>query len=305
MIRHQLCLAAFAAFGIASSPVGAAILGDDFEVDSSANYTLKTDANSPLGDGGADSTSQFAFDYIGAGIPLAPNSALGTRGGLRFTVNATEEGSEGPSTTEEDHITAFHNLLVSAPFYQLSVDVYMGVQATQPGTTEFMHVGVAAQNTTNYNSIFTPIAGSGHFVAVTGEGGSASDYRHFVEGGLVPPSGDPSYLNSTNTTQATGDTYVGIFPATQFPGSPGNTWATLTITVTPADVTYAFNGTPFIRTPTVVSSGLVSLGYTDPFDSVGPHFVIYDNLSVTEIIPEPSTSLLALAALAGFAPRRR
>lgn len=302
-IRKTSCYALLAT-SLATGAASASLLSDTFESDSSASYTVKTDANSPAGDGTADSTSQFAFDYIGAGIPLAPNSAPGTRGGLRFTVNATEEGPDGPTVTEEDHITAFHNVAVSSPFYTLKVDMYLGVQATQPGTTELAHIGVAGNNT-NFNSIFTPIAGSGHFISITGEGGSASDYRHYTPSVTAVPTGNASYLNSTNTTNNTGDTYQTLFPAPpfQFAGAPGNSWVTVTIEVNPATTTYLLNGTPIIRTATEVSAGLVSLGYTDPFDSVGPHFVIYDNLTVT--VPEPGSSFLGALGMAALLGLRR
>ena len=43
-------------------------IADNFEADHSANYTLVTDTPS-------DGTANFQFDYVAAGIPLAPNSA--------------------------------------------------------------------------------------------------------------------------------------------------------------------------------------------------------------------------------------
>jgi hypothetical protein len=167
-------------------------------------------------------------------------------------------------------------------------------------------VGLAGR-ANDFNSIFTPIAGAGHFLAFTGDGGSASDFRHFVEPGNVVPDGDSSYLNDLNTTNATGDTYQSIFPGGDFPGSPGNRWTTLSIDVIEGgNVTYAFDGTPIIETPTVATDGLVSLGYSDVFSSVGgdAHFVIFDNLSV-EVIPEPSSALLGLLGSAMLLRRRR
>lgn len=296
MIRHLVTAAVVAALGLSSNAYAQLILSDDFEVDSSASYTLVDDSNAASGDGTPDSTSAFAFDYVAAGIPLAPNSTAGDVGGLRLAANETANDAGAA-----DHITAYHNTAVTGS-YELTVDIYMQVESAG-GTTEFSHVGVAG-DPADFNSIFTPIAGAGHFLSMTGDGGSSSDFRHFAPGVTSVPSGDASYLNSDNTTNATGDTYQAIFPGGDFPGSPGNRWTTLTITVLSGNVTYALDGTPIISTAALATDGSVSLGYTDVFSSVGPHAVIYDNLSVTTLIPEPSTALLSVLGLAGFVARR-
>ncbi|MCB9850349.1 MAG: PEP-CTERM sorting domain-containing protein [Phycisphaerales bacterium] len=296
-IAAGLCVALLA------STASATIITDNFEVDSSANYTIRDDSNSPSGDGTADSTATFAYDYVAAGIPLAPRSTVGDVGGLRMTANDT--------AGQADHITAFHNTALSDPTStkRLLVDIYMGVTGTS-GTTELAHVGIGADGT-DFNSIFTPIAGDGHFLAMTGEGGSSSDFRHFVEGTPVN-SGDSSYLNNLHTTNATGDTYQEIFPSGSwdFPGSPGNGWVTLEIFAAAGAVRYSLDSgsgmVPIIITPLQDDLGLVSLGYTDPFTSVAAPFqsmfVIYDNLEVT---PEPaSLSLLAFGAIAVMRRRR-
>lgn len=290
MRNFGICLAVTAG-ALATAPVSAALLSDDFEVDSSASYTIVDDGVN------ADSTSTFAFDYIAAGIPLAPNSTAGDVGGLRMTANDTAAG------TGADHITAFHNTGVTGS-YRLSVDIWMNVEATG-GTTEFSTVGVAGDGV-NFNSIFTPIVSNGYFVSMTGEGGSSSDFRHSTPGVAAVPSGDSTYLNSTNTTNATGDTYLAIFPGGDFPGSPGNRWTTLTIDVDALNVTYSLDGQPFIQTASGANDGQVSLTYNDLFSSVaaplGSVFVVYDNLNV-EVIPEPAS--LALMGLGGLAMLRR
>ncbi|MCA9235036.1 MAG: PEP-CTERM sorting domain-containing protein [Planctomycetales bacterium] len=289
----RLLLGALLLAGV-SDNAKAAIIADDFEVDSSANYTVVAN--------GTDGVATFGWDYIAAGIPLAPNSTAGDTGGLMLTANTSQEVEEAR--------TAYNNTAVTASKFQLSVDVWMNVNIQSSGTTEFGHVGVAGDGVT-VNSLFSPITGSGHFVAFTGEGGSSSDFRHSTPTTLAVPSGDPSYLNSTNTTNATGDTYQAIFtnPPYEFAGSPGNAWATLTITaVAGQKITYAFNGTPIIRTDFDGSDGnLVSLGLGDLFTSIAPpgtQFTVYDNLTVSAI-PEPASVGLSLLALAGLAAARR
>lgn len=295
-IKLCLCLAVL---GFSNSAFGQIpLITDTFEIDTSALYTVVDDGNGASGDGTPDSLATFAFDYVAVGIPVAPNSLATDRSGLRLVANETSIDAG-----DADHITAFNNIPIDAVAYELQVDIYMGVE-NAGGSTEFSHVGVGG-STADFLSIFTPIVDNGHFLAMTGDGGSSSDFRHSEPDNPAVPSGDSTYLNSDNTTNATGDTYQAIFPGGDFPGSPGNRWTTLSIYVTPSIVRYSLDGTPIIQTSNEGSDGFVGLGYTDPFSSVGPHFVIYDNLNVTTIpgIPEPSS--LMLLSLGGLALVRR
>jgi hypothetical protein len=280
-----------------ATTASATVIVDDFEVDSSANYTIIDDSNGTSGDGTPDSSVTFAWDYIAAGIPLAPRSNPGDVGGLRMTANDTANDAGAA-----DHISAFHNTIIEGTTKRLLVDIYMNVDVAGSGTTEFSKVGIGSDGT-DFNSIFTPIAGDGHFLSMTGDGGSSSDYRHFVEGTPVN-SGDSSYLNDLNTTNATGDTYQEIFPGGDFPGSPGNRWTTLEIFVAAGKVRYSLDGVAIIMTDVLDASGKVSLSYADVFSSVASpfqaHYVVYDNL---EVLPEPTS--LALLALGGVAVLRR
>ena len=204
------------AFGLlaGSAPGQSVFINDNFETDTSADYII-TDDGSP------DGTQVFAYDYIAAGIPLAPNSAPGDTGGLKLTANDTAGAS--------DAWTLFHTNPITADFYVLSVDVWMNF-GSGSGTTEYAEVGVGGDGVT-YNSVFLPIEGSGAFIAFTGDGGSASDFRWFRAVPNTPagetdnttlPNSHPSYLG--HGSNGTGSFFQSLFPAppSTVAGSPGN-----------------------------------------------------------------------------------
>jgi len=178
--------------------------------------------------------------------------------------------------------------------------VWMNFDALS-GSTEYSNVGVGGDGAT-FNSVFTPISGSGAFIAFTGDGGSASDYRWFRAVANTPP-GDPfnttlpndhpSYLG--HGSNGSGPFYQALFPSppSTVAGSPGNIWTTVEIDVDNGagvisfyfDNTLTFQG-DFANT----FQGFVSLGTADVFTSVSGTsdvFTLYDNLVVNEVLPGP------------------
>ena len=297
--------ALFAATAVAGLSAGHAaaqvVIDDDFESGSAADYTVINTA----GDGSAD----FGFDYVAAGIPLAPRSAPGAGMGLRLTANDT--------AGESDAITAFNNLVIGdVPGATLTVDVYLSVGATS-GTTEYANIGLAGDGATA-NSVFLPVDGSGTFIAFTGDGGSASDYRYFVPGATTTNSEDPSYL--AGSANGTAQLYQDLFPdGSPAAGSPGNLWTTLVAEYTGGgNITYSLDGVTIFDTSLAEAAtvdnqltsieGRVSLGAADVFSSVATpfqsNFVVYDNL-VVEIVPEPAAALGLLGLGAATLLRRR
>jgi len=299
-MKHSLILAAIMA--ALAGTAQAQLFTDSFEVDSSANYTV-------VNDGTLDGTSNFTFDYIAAGIPLAPRSGGGDTRGLRLTVN--------DSAAATDALTVFHNTAVTVPAYTFTVDVFMAYTGVA-GTTEHAHVGVGGDGATP-NSVFTPISGSGSFMAFTGDGGSASDYRWYLDadngGPSTYPNTDASYLGHGSNN--TGTFYTGLFPAppSTVAGVPGNIWTTVEVTVdnVAKSIQYRMDGTlVFDSTPngpyTGNLSGLVSIGLHDAFTSVDPGvvFTVFDNLTVTAV-PEPEeyAAIFGGILVAGALLRRR
>jgi hypothetical protein len=296
------------------------ILSDSYESYASANDITGagTSGNyTVVNDGSPNGTVNFGFNYVAAGIPLAPRSAPGTTNGLRFTAN--------DSAVVEDAWTAFHNTSVSGS-YKLTVDVWMNYGIAS-GSTEHAHVGVGGNGTT-FNSVFTPVSGSGAFIAFTPDGGSGSDYRWFRDAANTPvgdlssttlPNSHPSYLGRGSNN--TGAFFSSLFPRRpgvgpdglnplDVVGSPGNRWTTVGITVLDDSktISFEFDGIETFRgTYAGNFDGLASLGLADTFTSVdaGTVFTLYDNLTVVAV-PEPSTfALLAPVAAGAWMIRRR
>ncbi|MEM9802596.1 MAG: hypothetical protein AAGA20_19880 [Planctomycetota bacterium] len=261
----------------AASATAQVVISDDFEVDSSADYTI-------VDDGTPDGTQAFAFDYIAAGLPLAPRSAAGDVGGLRLTANDLANVS--------DAITCFHNTPVTADRYRLTVDVYMNFVPGSMGTTEHAHVGVGGDAVTP-NQLFLPILGSGGYIAFDGDGGSSSDYRIFRDSANTPmgdpdsttlPNSNAAYLNRGSNNS--GFYFGNLFPAppSEIAGSPGNIWTTVTLEVdnTAGVFSIFFDDSLTFRCPFSGSLvGAISIGLADAFSSVATtQFTVYDNLEV-------------------------
>ena len=261
---------------------------DAFDGDTSANYTV-------VNDGTPDGTVTFGFDYVGAGIPLAPNSDAGSGFGLRMTANDTAGAS--------DAFTAFHNTSVAGS-YTMLVDMYMAVTGTG-GTTEYSHIGVGGDGAT-FNSVFTPISGSGAFLAM--DRGRWFDVIGTIVTSFRKRRRFPQMIRATwpevvrtrqRCTSRSSRTATALRPISgsrcQIDVVAGGALNT---------ITYSLNGTPIVIDDTAFTDGFVSLGYADVFSSVAnpfqSQFVVYDNLRV---IPEPGS--IMLLALGGLALLRR
>ncbi|MDC3307399.1 hypothetical protein OAV47_01040 [bacterium] len=268
------------------------VLSDSFETNSSANYTL-------VDDGTPDGSQTFAFDYVAAGVPLAPRSAAGDVGGLKLTVNDTAGSS--------DAWTVYNNTPVSAERYKLTVDVWMNFVGSS-GTTEYAQIGVAGDGVSS-NTILSPSAGSGSYIAFTGDGGSVTDYSWFRDCNNAFPT-DPECATMPNShysymghgANASGSFYQALFPSppSTISGSPGNIWTTVEIEVDnfAGVITYSFDGQLTYQSDFSGSfDGLVSLGLFDRFSSLsGPtNFAIYDNLVVETLLTPIGTNFCTAA----------
>jgi hypothetical protein len=214
-----------------------------------------------IAESGGPNTSNFAFDYVGAGIPTAPN---GGGLGLKYEVN-TADGVESQILAYPDGQT-FEGALT------LSFDVWLNFEG-ETATTEFALFGVkktgtAAPDNTGIDFVFTP------------DNGAARDVRAYIEGvEQLAENGDGGYgnpLDQSTEAEPYTDSYEGDFP--------GNQWLSVDVIVTAETVTLKINDILWSEIPTLTTDGNIVIGYWDAFSSVAPatSFAIYDNIQVTQ-----------------------
>lgn len=294
---------------------------DDFDVNSTANWTVNQ--------GPSDGVANFFFDYSTVGIPSAPNSIGGTTRGLKLQANLTGGvfGGLSVSPTGQSFLGD----------YTLRFDMWMnfqggatgGLGAGGSGTTQGAGAGIGTAGTT------PQWAGGAHDslqFSMTGDGGSAQDYRVYPVAGLAGTA--TGYYAAGTATDARNDTHpyyqalgsktapaaqLALYPAEQTgttrPGAAGFAWRDVEITKSGNIVTWTMDG---LLMATVDASSLTFGGnnilfqYFDTNGTVSSDpsaaallFGLVDNVSVT-LIPEPtSAALLVLGGGVCWLLRRR
>ena len=281
---------------------GSSVLAVDLyrdEMNSGANWGVNATA---------DTQVTFGYNYSLDGIPEAPNTQLGDTlfTGLKAEANLTSNAS--------NFLTAYPIGQNFTGTYQLQFDAWMNYEYGAGSTTEFLGGGVG------YDGVTTDVA-SGAQLIVTGEGGSASDYRALKDGFFVDAA-----AMAGGTRQGSEPYYADFFPSVASPedqeqaggstaGSPGFQWVTWVFTnvngIVSIDAVKPDNSSLRIITldcsdtsdgsTGCSSDGNISLFYADFFTSVnasGLNFGLFDNVLVTDA-PEPtSLALLSLGVLA-------
>ncbi|MBE0543748.1 MAG: PEP-CTERM sorting domain-containing protein [Verrucomicrobia bacterium] len=244
----------------------------------------------------------FNYDYSANGVPEAPNSLGGddaTRG-VKLEANLT--------TGTGQFFTLYPLGQNFTGSYQLRFDAWMNYAGS--ATTEFMGGGIG------YDNVTADVASGAQFI-VTGDGGSASDWRALKDGfyvatGASYPAGS---LNNTATY------YADFLPSVNgsIAGAPGFQWITWEFNVAGNEVSIYIEKPNTDRlllisydktTPNVATTdGNISLFYADFFtslsDSPASQFGLVDNVIVTAI-PEPtSVALVLLGGLGMFLMVRR
>jgi hypothetical protein len=313
--QRFVALLAGALVTAACSPAGAQVLYmQDFQVDDTANWTVY--------DGPTDEHANFFFDYSSVGIPLAPNSAVGspTRG-MKLQTNITDNVFGGFSASPNgqsftgDYVLKFdwwHNFLGAET---------TGVDVGAAGSTQLSTFGILSSGTSaNYAG-----ASDSVFFAASGDGGTGADYRAYsseravsyqwprVEGNVEDTHATYHADSRNNTAQLYLDTFGGatvpaaqtaLFPETQFgttaDGAAGFAWHAVEIAKVGTTVTWKVNGTLLITvetaeftTPTGGNNILFGQSDINAGISADPYyddvqFTLIDNIRVEAITAMPT-----------------
>ncbi|GAB4314322.1 MAG: hypothetical protein Kow0059_06020 [Candidatus Sumerlaeia bacterium] len=311
MLKKLIVCSALAAMaGFQTAGAATILYSDDFNTDTSGNYTQVN---------GTDVLVEFAYDYSaatihgGGAIPVAPNTTDSSKKGLRMQVNLTNGARTG--------VNVYTNQSFSGN-YIVDVDVFFRVNGPPPaggtGSTEYYRLGINHSGTKLINffqdgSANNPQSTDGYWFQGTGDAGAAQDYvflrgddaaaAQAADGGVFEVSGNVGVSNGNGTDPFNGATvnYYGSYP---YPGCTGDNWLELRMEYNNGIVTVYMDGNKIavLNDPLQRwTSGKVCLGMEDTFVSIAPadtSYVLFDNLRVTEIpTPPPPTAADGMWAL--------
>ncbi len=282
-------------------PAETVLWSDNFNVDSSANYTVQFGSQQSL----QDYTSTFAYDYSADAVPPAPHSNGDTLG-LRLNVNKNNYLNAAGLNLYPAGQTFSGN-------YALRFDMYLfcGTSAT----TEFAIFGLNHSGTkTNWmrlnNFGYTNSSYDGLWTAVASDG--AEDYRL-----LTAPATTTGVIRPTYRATAAVSGFQQVFkkPPFNIAGCPANgaqsespVWADVELSQVGNLVTLRINHTTILQYSNAVAetSGNIMLGYNDAYDSFGNSpGVIYDNVRVVRLDPptivtQPVSQVVPTGGTASF-----
>ncbi|MDB6023951.1 MAG: Immunoglobulin I-set domain protein [Verrucomicrobiales bacterium] len=278
------------------NPVHPILFADDFETNSASRWNLSWGA----GDGVADYTVDWAFDYSheattfnGAGyfIPSAPNSTGTATRGVRLTVNNND------ATGVIAGVNLYPKNKIFSNDYALKFDMWInypgGVSgAGGSGSTEYALCGLNHLGTQANWAATSSSSTDGLWFAVDGEGGGSPDYRAFVgniAGTQSELTGTPSGLSQSDSTAAF---YQTVFPTSRHEtsGAPGKNWVEVELRQTNGVVIWLMNGTVVAQRTNSSSftSGTAMIGFMDTFTSIASPasqaFILFDNVRVEDLV---------------------
>jgi PEP-CTERM motif len=339
-LRSFICIAALA---YCASPASAAILySDNFNVDSSASWTVNTAPTTSL----QPQSAQFAFDYSVYGIPPAPGSSDTL--GLRLRANVPPNTTRPPGTTSglsvsptgQNFGTDYNMTFYAWSNFNGAPNVSgLADNANSEGGTNNVLFALGTSGTVPLVVGNTTLVTNGQMdgiaFATTGDGGIGNDYRIYPKSGTIVPAGAnyqagsnaniaplyqslfgthtaPAIQQTLSTAEYGSDAFNTQAGSTQS-GAFGFAWHKVSISKLKNIVTWDVDDT---RIATYNASALtmggnnIALGQSDVNSTVTRHpsllFTVFDNLVVSEV-PEPASCTLVVLGMAaiGLVSRRR
>ena len=304
----RLLVAAFFTFSL--NGFAQVLFEDNFNTDTSANWTVLSGTNADENDAAYDAalgdfTVDFAFDYSTRGIPPAPNNGDNSTRGVKISVNNNDNtaGSEGMG------VNLFPAKQNFSGNYALRVDMWINYNGPAGGGTGSTEHAIFGMNQSGEQVGWSTVpTGDGVWFGVDGEGGSSSDYYCFEADDTGTVSDLPPDLTGLIGKNNTHPVYQFLFPAPAFEtqGAPGKNWVSVEIRQKDDVLSWVMNGMVIASRPVsdeffgVRTEGTVMLGYMDLFNSIAnpkeDNFVVYDNIRVVNLDKDPGIPLLSVEA---------
>lgn len=291
-MKCEICTAAIA-LGLPLT-ASASLYSEDFNDGNAASRWTTTD-------NGGGHEVDYAFDYSTLGVASAPNGT-GTIGAW-FNPNTNGVGSVigSPNGQSFSGDYAFH------------VDFLRQNDPDDGGTTEAFVAGV---NQTTPTAPFDGAASDGVSYSLTTDafgGGGQSSIGRFTDDGETRVYDNYGFDDPDDGQGLLGDLDPSLVPNLTSSGFDEGVWNTLQIVQYEGSINLVLNGAlleTFANTGGD-DAGNILIGAFDQFGSVGDHFLVYDNVVVSDeipaiVIPEPaSLAVFALGGLAALGRRRR
>jgi hypothetical protein len=330
-----------AAFAVCAPTIASAatLYSDDFNTDTSANYNTFVTPGAAAGPSG-DVT--FAYNYGaapasgGLAIPVAPHTTDGSTTGVRLRTDNLQNANSSAVVGATELVTKG---LTLPNTYQVNVDVwsdYIGgttIAASGSNGTTGTSVGIGTAGT----SLQYIVTNDGYLAEGFGDNGGGANGAYRVYPNIQSPRPTPAnssyYAAGTGANSATNTDpyYTAFLPSVSAPaaqatfsstqsgssaaGTLGFAWHTWTISQDTANVTWAIDGHTIATVPRsafTAGGSQVSLANIDTGTGGNTaannqlfNAIIFDNLSVKDFVPEPTTMVLCLMGLTGAIAFRR